>query len=47
MELLQEKLNKTFMAPEFYRDAVLQLESSLKGVLQEEEVYWKLKSRVQ
>lgn len=35
------------MASDFDRDEVLQLESSLKGALWEEEVYWKLKSRVQ
>ncbi|CAB4269470.1 unnamed protein product [Prunus armeniaca] len=45
--LLQQQLKATYLAPDFDRDEVLQLESSLKEAFREEEVYWKLKSRVQ
>ncbi|CAB4299176.1 unnamed protein product [Prunus armeniaca] len=45
--LLQQQLKATYLAPDFDRDEVLQLESSLKEAFWEEELYWKLKSQVQ
>ncbi|CAL8990362.1 unnamed protein product [Prunus brigantina] len=36
--LLQQQLKATYLAPDFDRDEVLQLESSLKGALREEDI---------
>lgn len=46
-ELLRQQLKEADMAPAFVQDEVLQLESNLKGALNEKELYWKLKSIVQ